>query len=153
MQLNEALFAGSHGWLLKPDYLRAKPDGSVPPLPVPVKSRLEIELVGASNLERPEDAKKGLNAYIEVRPSPPSQRSEAQARRTDRALYAQGQSAAKEQSRQAGQDRREQRQQPDLASDAYVRLCSRSLDFRTVRCHYRHCRSISDRHAQLPVHP
>ena len=65
--MNEALFAGTGGWVLKPDYLRPGADGSTSPPPPSVKSRLEIELIGASNLPRPEDAKKGLNPYVEVR--------------------------------------------------------------------------------------
>lgn len=48
MQLNEALFAGTEGWVLKPPHLRRQPG------PKPTgKIELTLEIAGASNLPVP----------------------------------------------------------------------------------------------------
>lgn len=56
MQLNEALFAGSDGWVLKTHE------------PSKGKRKVEIELIGACNLGKPEDVEAGecLEPYATV---------------------------------------------------------------------------------------
>ena len=49
MQMNEGLFTGTPGWVLKPDFLRRKPEGHTPP--PSNKVRLKGEIAGASSCE------------------------------------------------------------------------------------------------------
>ncbi|KAJ7202660.1 PLC-like phosphodiesterase [Mycena pura] len=64
MQLNEALFVGTRGWVLKPARLRAA-DGAPPPQDAPARQRLTAEIVGISALPPPNGrAGKGFSAYV-----------------------------------------------------------------------------------------
>ncbi|KAH6901466.1 phospholipase C [Coprinopsis sp. MPI-PUGE-AT-0042] len=63
MQMNEGLFAGTPGWVLKPDILRRKAEGYTPP--PSKKVRLRGEIIGASCLPPPNGRSgKSFKAYL-----------------------------------------------------------------------------------------
>jgi phosphatidylinositol phospholipase C delta len=68
LQLNEALFSGHGGWVLKPPSLRAEPGQEPEKSKRGGKVKMELEIVGGSELPMPEDAKKQghLQPYVVV---------------------------------------------------------------------------------------
>ncbi|EAU83602.2 phospholipase C [Coprinopsis cinerea okayama7 len=63
MQVNEGLFVGTPGWVLKPASLRRQPEGYAPP--IAGKMKLKGEIIGASALPAPNGREgKSYNTYI-----------------------------------------------------------------------------------------
>ncbi|UZJ53123.1 hypothetical protein CBS101457_002443 [Exobasidium rhododendri] len=78
MQLNEALFASTDGWVLKPPCLRkekgAKPKGKV---------ELKLEVAGATDLAIPEGRTKDLKPYVTCTLYHPDQKGKPEKSKTD----------------------------------------------------------------------
>ncbi|KAF8426194.1 PLC-like phosphodiesterase [Tirmania nivea] len=69
MMLNEGMFAGEGGYVLKPSHFRPRSDGGSPP-PPPERKRLdlEIEVLAAQNIPLPDEGEdpRGFEPYVKV---------------------------------------------------------------------------------------
>ncbi|PWN31796.1 PLC-like phosphodiesterase [Meira miltonrushii] len=79
MQINEALFAGTDGYVLKPPYLRKDGSGQAPK---GQKVQLTLEIAGATDLAVPEGREKDIKPYVTCTLYYPNQKGKPEKEKT-----------------------------------------------------------------------